>query len=121
MKQRVKRNNRKKADFGASAIIGSVIAALASVAGAGINAANNKRIAEENQRQQLMGQNAENAIMAQTNQQQALNYDKNNEIATMKTGALNTINSNFKCGGKRRMKKSGGCITSSISKLGLYI
>jgi len=42
----------------------------------------------------------------------------------MKTNSLKTIDSqttDFRCGGKRRMKRNGGNVTSNLSKLSLYI
>ncbi len=125
MKQRVKRNNRKKAIFGIDdAIIGGIIAAVGAIAGGTIGAVSASNRQKEANRLALLTSNNENAATAQTNEQQALNYDQTNEIETMKTNSLKTINSqttDFKCGGKRRMKRAGGNVTSNINKLGLYI
>lgn len=125
MKQRVKRNNRKKAIFGIDdLILGGIIAAVGAVASAGISSASAAHRQREQNRLALLNSNNENAAIAQTNEQQAINYDQNNELETMKTSKLSTIDSQsggFKCGGKRRMKRAGGNVTSNISKLGLYI
>lgn len=133
MKQRVKQSNeRKKALFGIDDMlligIGSLLAAGIG-AGASIHNANQqakltKELNEKQQRQATLAQNQENAINAQLNQQQALNYDKNNEIETMKTSSLKTLDaqqSQFRCGGKRRMKKTGGTVTTNLNKLNRYI
>lgn len=114
MKQRVKQSNeRKKALFGIDDMlligIGSLLAAGIG-AGASIHNANQqakltKELNEKQQRQATLAQNQENAINAQLNQQQALNYDKNNEIETMKTSSLKTLDaqqSQFKDGGETR-------------------
>ena len=125
MKQRVKGNNRKKAIFGIDdAIIGGIIAAIGAIASGTIGAVSASNRQKEQNRLSLLAANNENAATAQTNEQQALNYDQNNELETMKTSKLSTIDSQsggFKCGGKRRMKRAGGNVTSDISKLGLYI
>lgn len=125
MKQRVKRNNRRKAIFGIDdAIIGGIIAAIGAIASGTIGAVSASNRQKEQNRLSLLAANNENAATAQANEQQALNYDQNNELETMKTSKLSTIDSQpggLKCGGKRRMKRAGGNVTSNISKLGLYI
>lgn len=129
MKQRIKKqNNRQQGLLGTAILIGSLLSAAIG-AGTQIWAANKqaKTLREENEKQQrqaTLSQNQENAINAQLNQQQALNYDKNNEIETMKTSSLKTLDSQqsqFKCGGKRRMKRNGGTVTTNLNKLNLYI
>jgi len=130
MKQRIKRNSRKKALFGIDdaiiwPIIGSIaasaIGAGASIGGAAMNAETQKRIAEQQQRKQILANNELNAQTALANQTEALNYNQNNEIETAKTDYLSTINSQFRCGGKRRMKKTGGSISANVKGLGRYI
>lgn len=131
MKQRVKKqNNRTKAVFGVddALMIAGIVASLASAGvGVGTSIADAKRqreLADKQQRQATLAQNQENAMNAQINQQQALNYDVNNEIETLKTSSLKTLDnqeSQFRCGGKKRMKKAGGTVTSNYNKLGLYI
>lgn len=129
MNTQVKKNNRQKAIFGiddaiVGAIIGGLIAAGGSLGASAIKANADKKLAEQQRRRELQASNAENAAMAQTNETQALNYDQNNELETMKTSKLSTVDaqqSNFRCGGKRRMKRNGGNVTSDLSKLGLYI
>lgn len=121
MKKRIK-NNRKKGLAGTTAILISAgLSALTNLITSGISAANQRRIAEENNRNQTLAANFQNSITAQTNEQQALNYNRDNELETIKTGTLNTINSNFKCGGKRRMKKAGGTISANVKGLSRYI
>ncbi len=122
MKKRIKRNNRTKADAGAIlGLIGSLIAAGSTIAGTAINAENQRQIEEAKRKAQIFANNESNAQSALANQAEALNYNQNEEILTSKTGSLSTLNNQFRCGGVRRMKKSGGNVTSNISKLGLYI
>lgn len=115
MKRRIKQNNeRKKALFGIDDVlligIGSLLAAGIG-AGASIHNANQqakltKELNEKQQRQATLAQNQENAINAQLNQQQALNYDKNNEIETIKTSSLKTLDSQqsqFRNGGTKHI------------------
>jgi hypothetical protein len=129
MKQRVKhnRNNRQKGELGlaAAAIIASIIGAVTGVGTAVYNnEEQKKRLAEQN-RKQTIANNEANAQEFAANQSEAMNYNQNEEIATARTGTLSTLNgeqSNFKCGGKKRIRKvAGGNVTSNISKLGLYI
>lgn len=134
MKQRVKQTNeRKKALFGIDDMlligIGSLLAAGIG-AGTSIHNANKqakltKELNEQQQKANTIAQNQENAMNAQLNQQQAINYNKNNEIETLKTNTLKTIDqqeSQFKCGGKKRIKRNaGGNVTTDINKLNLYI
>lgn len=126
MKKRVKKNNRTKAFAGTTAaliagIVSSIIGAGASIGGAAINAENQKRIAEQQQRKQTLANNELNAQTASANQTEALNYNQNEEILTAKTSNLSTANSQFRCGGKRRMKKAGGNISANVKGLGRYI
>ena len=126
MKQRVKKNNRNKAIAGTTALlIGSIVSALASagasIGSAAINAKNQRELAEQEERKQTLANNELNAQSAMANQAEALNYNQNEEILTAKTGSLSTINNQFRCGGKRRMKKAGGTISANIKGLGRYI
>lgn len=122
MKKVVKRNKRNKAILGL--LLPGLIMGALSAAGSAIQANQIKKQAEANRRQQQLMANQENAITAQINEQQAINYDKNNELETLKTNGLNTITSEqsqFRCGGKRRMKKAGGCIIDNIRGISRYI
>lgn len=126
MKKRIKKNNRTKAlagidDAAIIGLIGSLIAAGGTIAGSAINAENQKQIEEAKRKAQLFANNESNAQSALANQTEALNYNQNEEILTSKTGSLSTLNSNFCFGGKRRMKRAGGTVTSDINKFGLYI
>lgn len=126
MKKVIKHNKRNKAFFGLllPGLIMGALSAAGSVAGSAIQANRLKKQAEANRRQQQLMANQENAMTAQINEQQAINYDKNNELETLKTNDLNTITSEqsqFRCGGKRRMKKVGGCIVDSIRGISRYI
>lgn len=119
MKKRIKRNNRTKAISGA--LIGSIVSALATIGGTIINSENQRQIEEAKRRAQIFANNESNAQSALANQTEALNYNQNNDIITAKTGSLSTLNSNFCFGGKRRMKRAGGNVTSDINKFKLYI
>ena len=125
MKQRIKRNNRKKADFGAStliaSIIGSILSAGATIGSAAMNAKTQKEIADRQQRQATLADNEFNAQMAMANQSEALNYNQNEEILTAKTGSLSTLNNQFCFGGKRRMKRAGGTVSANVKGLCRYI
>lgn len=115
-------NRRKKADFGASAIIGAIISAVASLASAGIGASVNRKNQKETERNQTLAQNEANRAEFLNNQQQVLINDKNNEIETLKTNILPTLNeqtSQFKFGGRRFCKRGGK--VSDLSYLKKYI
>lgn len=124
MKQRIKKeNNRRKADFGLTAIIASLIAAAGSAASSAISAETQRQLAAEQERKQLRAQNEANALQAAANQSQALNYNNQQELEGLKTGYINSLNSQssqFKCGGKKRMKK-GGNVTSDLNYITKYI
>lgn len=110
------KNKRKKA------WVGAAIGAAASLIGAGINAYQNYRNSQDALRAQTLANNENNAQAFIANQMQNMNYNRNEELATNKTGVLSTLNSNFKCGGRKRMRKvSGGTIISNIEKLNKYI
>ena len=123
--KKVVKNNRNRALGGAVlALIGAGISALGGIGGAAINAANQRKIAKANQKAALLSNNLENAATAQLNEQQNLNYDVNNELETLKTGNLNTIdslNTQFKCGGKKRMKRCGGTVVTKLNDKFRYI
>lgn len=122
MKKRIKRNNRTKAISGAIlSLIGTALSAAANIGINAYNAENQRQIEEAKRRAQTLANNETNAQAALANQTEALNYNQNEDILTSKTGSLSTLNSNFCFGGKRRMKRAGGNITSNINKLGLYI
>lgn len=127
MKQRIKyTNNREKGLLGT--LIAAGIGALASI-GTSIynNKQQQKRIEEQNAREdrnQLLATNQANALQAAANQGQIANYEQQNEIEALKTGTINSLSSQssqFKCGGKKRMKKAGGTITTDLNKIKLYI
>lgn len=128
MKLRIKKeNNRKAALFGIDdAVLGLIaagIGAAGAIGGAAINASEQKRLAAEQERKQLRAQNEANALQAAANQSQALNYNNQQELEGLKTGYINSLNSQssqFKCGGKKRMKK-GGNITSNLNYITKYI
>lgn len=127
MKQRAKKENkRQKAELGltAASIIAGIISAAAGIGGAAINSSTQKKLAEEQNKKRLLAENEANAMQLAANQTQAMNYDQNNEIETLKTGRLNTLNSEtsqFKCGGRKRMKKLGGTVTSYLNNINKYI
>ena len=113
-------NKRKKALGGA--VIAGIISAIASLASAGIGAGVSRRNQKEEERNQMLAQNEANHAEFLNNQQQVLVNDKNNEIETLKTNMLPTLNeqtSQFKFGG-RRVCKRGGKI-SDLSYLKKYI
>lgn len=120
MKQRIKRNNRRKAVFG----IDDAIMIGIGLLGAGLtvaNAENQNTIADKQQRQRFLANNEINAQTFLGNQGESANYYKNNDIETARTSYLSTINNQFCCGGKRRMKKDGGTISANIKGFGRYI
>lgn len=130
MKQKIKKSNKRcKALFGiddaiVAAIIGGTLTAAGAIGSSIINAKNQKQLAAEQERKQLRMQNEANAIQAAANQTQALNYYNQQELESLKTGYINSLNSQssqFKCGGKKRMKKNGGTVTSNLNKLNIYI
>ena len=106
MKQRIKKeNNRKKADFGLTA---ALITLAGSLASAGINSYTQNEIAKKQRRQQLLADNQANALQAAANQSQALNYEQQNELETLKTGNINSLNSQssqFEYGGNKPRPK----------------
>lgn len=127
MKQRAKKENkRQKAELGlaAASIIAGIISAAAGIGSAAINSSTQKKLAEEQNKKRLLAENEANAMQLAANQTQAMNYDQNNEIETLKTGRLNTLNSEtsqFKCGGRKRMKKGGNTVTSYLNNINKYI
>lgn len=132
MKQRIKKDNRPKALFGALATIGGALIGAATNI---ITAKKQAKLQEEQmqkeyeeqqrqQRQNILSQNLQNAINAQTNQQQALNYGIDDSIENSKLNTIKTLDvqqSQFRCGGKKRMKRNGGTVTTNLNKLNLYI
>lgn len=125
MKKRIKKNKRTKALFGiddaALGIILAGISAAGAIGGSAISASNQRAIADANERRATFAGNADNYGIFSSNLGQAANYNQNEEIGTLKTNNLSTINSNFKCGGKRRMKKAGGTISANVKGLDRYI
>lgn len=128
MKQRIKKeNSRRKCLFGIDdALLGLIAAGISTagaLGGAAINASTQRRLAEEQERKQLRAQNEANALQTAANQSQALNYDNQQELEGLKTGYINSLSnqsSQFKCGGKKRMKK-GGNVTSNLNYITKYI
>lgn len=101
-------NKRKKALGGA--VIAGIISAIASLASAGIGAGVSRRNQKETEKNQTLAQNEANRTEFLNNQQQLFVNSKNNEIETLKTNMLPTLNeqtSQFKCGGRKRMKIGG--------------
>ena len=122
--KKVVKNNRDKSLFGTLALIAAGISALGGIGGAAINAVNQRKIAKANQKAALLSSNLENAAAAQLNEQQNLNYDANSELETLKTGNINTIdslNTQFKCGGRKRMKRGGGTAVTKLNDKFRYI
>lgn len=121
MKKRIKKNKRTKADFGLGALIAGLIGAAGAIGGSAISASNQKAIADANRQKATFAGNADNSAIFNTNLGQAMNYNQNEEIGTLKTNNLSTINSGFCFGGKRRMKRCGGTISANVKGLGRYI
>ena len=114
MKQRIK---RRKAALGTVLAIGST---LASIANSIINARTQKKINEN----QTLGNNQTNSIGFLSNLKDATNADIQNELEEAKLNTINTVNnpvSQFKCGGKKRMKLGGRNVTSDINHIIKYI
>lgn len=124
MKKRIKRNNRRKAVFGIddAIMLGiGLLGAATTIGTTAYTAENQKAIANANKQKATLAGNADNYGIFSSNLGQAANYSQNEEIGTLKTNNLSTINSNFKCGGKRRMKKAGGTISANVKGLDRYI
>ena len=126
MKQRIKRNNRRKADFGIGAAISLLSALLGTAATVGTSAMaadQQRQIADKQSRQGFLSSNMSSSYADAANQSENMNYNRANEIETARTSVLPTLNttSQFRCGGNKRMKKAGGSISANVKGLGRYI
>lgn len=116
----MKRVKKRKAALGTILAIGS---GLASILSSAINAGTQKKINEENNKRQLFADNQTNAFNFATNLQNVTNADIQNELEEAKLNTINTINnpvSQFKCGGRKRMKLGGRNVTSDINRIIKY-
>ena len=122
MKQRIKQaNKRKKALFGIDdALIMAGIGLASSIGGAAFNASQQRKAAKEQRHLQTLMGNVDNAFQATANEDQAYNATQQNNLETAKTNVIPTIN-NFKCGGRKRMKRGGSTVVGSIVKNNKYI
>lgn len=114
MKQKIK---RRKAALGTILTIGST---LASIANSIINAKNQKKINEN----QMLGNNQTNSVGFLSNLNNTTNANIQNELEEAKLNTINTVNnpvSQFKCGGRKRMKLGGKNVTSDINRMTKYI
>lgn len=80
--------------------LGAIIGAATTLIGAGINAANQRKMAEEQQAQQQKLTNIQNANTRIANLNELANADM--------SWAYDKFKPSFKCGGKKRMKANLG-------------
>lgn len=121
MKQRIKKENkRKKALFGIDDLIIAGIGLASTIGGAAFNASQQRKAAKEQRRLQTLMGNVDNAFQATVNEDQAYNNTQQNNLEAAKTNVIPTIN-NFKCGGRKRMKRGGSTVVGSIVKNNKYI
>lgn len=118
MNKRVKRSNcRQRGFLGLVTALGSLIGAAAGVYGA----SNAAKAAKRAQKDQTFASNLDRLASEQQNDMNLINDSQTSAYNDDKTKEINTIDTNYRCGGKKRVKRCGGTVTSNIKKLSKYI
>lgn len=118
MNKRVKRSNyRQKGIFGLLTAVGALMGAAAGI----YEASNAAKAAKNAQKDQTFGNNLDRKVSEQQNDMNLINDSQTSAYNDDKTKVINTIDTNYCYGGKRRMKRAGGCIVDNIRGISRYI